>query len=272
MIKINVEKCKKDGICVKECPLSLIKQTEKKAIPKMVSAGKSVCLLCGHCVAVCPHGALSHEATPLDQCLPIDQDLVINQEQAVQFLRSRRSVRVYKDKAVENETIEKLIDHARYAPTGSNSQLVEWRVFTSDKDLKTISKMTVDWLREAIKSPPKEGIMPYIPLIVKAWDGGYDRILRDAPALIIASAPGDYRNGLVDLSIALSYLELVAVPMGLGTCWAGICKQALNNYKPLQEFVGLADDAFQYPMMVGYPKFKYHRLPERKPAKIIWKQ
>jgi len=271
MIKINEMRCKRDGICVQECPLSIIKQTEKKAIPEMVSGGRNVCLLCGHCVAVCPHGAMSHDATPLDQSLPINKELVINKEQAVQFLRSRRSVRVYKNKTVEKEVIAELINLARYAPTGSNSQLVEWRVFTSEEDLKTISSMTVDWLREAVKNPPKEGIMPYIPLIVAAWDAGYDRILRDAPALIIASTPGDYRNGLVDLSIALSYLELVAVPMGLGTCWAGICRQAVDNYKPLQEFVGLSEDAQQYPMMLGYPKFRYHRLPERKVPKIIWK-
>ena len=25
-----------------------------------------------------------------------------------------------------------------------------------------------------------------------------------------------------------------------------------------------------YPMMLGYPKFKYQRLPERKPPKITW--
>ena len=93
-----------------------------------------------------------------------------------------------------------------------------------------------------------------------------------SPVLIFASTPGEYVNGMVDLSIALSYFELVAMSTGLGTCWLGLITRALKDYEPLKEIIGLPKShSHFYPMVLGYPKFKYHRLPERKPAKIFWK-
>jgi nitroreductase len=68
--------------------------------------------------------------------------LFISEEQAVQFLRSRRSIRAFiKDRPVEKETIKKLIEIARYAPTGGNSQMVEWTVFTDKAKMKELSRL-----------------------------------------------------------------------------------------------------------------------------------
>ena len=55
----------------------------------------------------------------------------------------------------------------------------------------------------------------------RSMSPGDDGILRTAQTLIVASAPKKSANGLVDLSIALAYLELAALPLGVGTCWAG---------------------------------------------------
>jgi nitroreductase len=77
---------------------------------------------------------------------------------------------------------------------------------------------------------------------------------------------------MVDLSIALSYLELAASAGGLGTCWLGLIVRALKVSKPLQSLIGLPEGHTHfYAMVLGYPQLKYYRLPERKPAKIIWK-
>ncbi len=271
-IQIDDSKCKKDGICVKECPAAIITQPDKKSRPQMIDGGDQLCLVCGHCVAVCPHGALNHEKTPLEDCPPIVKELIINEEQAIQFLRSRRSIRHFKKKAVNKETIQSLIDKARYAPTGSNSQEVEWTVFTDENKIKEIADLTIDWMRSVMNSGMKGGVMSYLPLIVAAYDAGIDTITRSAPCLIFASAPKSNASGTVDLSIALSYLELVAVPAGLGTCWAGLVTRALQFSEPLIKLVGLPDSHTHfYAMMIGSPTFRYHRMPERKPARISWK-
>ena len=104
------------------------------------------------------------------------------------------------------------------------------------------------------------------------WDGGYDSILRNAPTLVAASAPKEASNGLVDCTIALTTLELAALPLGLGTCWAGLLQAALLNAPGAREALGLpAGHTAHYPMMIGYPKFAYHRLPERRAPPITWR-
>jgi len=271
-LHIDEKKCKKDGICVGECPLAIIYMKDKESVPEMVPGGEQVCLLCGHCVAVCPHGALSHEKIPIEACPPIRKDLVINEEQAIQFLRSRRSVRFFKDKPVEKETIQRLIEIARYAPTGSNSQLVEWTVFTDKEKILNLAGLTVEWMKYVKENDPEAARLPYIPLIIAAWEMGMDVVLRNAPALVIASAPAVAISGMVDVSLSLSYLELAAQKMNIGTCWAGLLHGALLSWKPLQDAVGLPKGhVHQYAMMVGFGKPKYYRLPERKTPKIQWK-
>jgi nitroreductase/NAD-dependent dihydropyrimidine dehydrogenase PreA subunit len=273
LIKIDETKCKKDGICVQECPAAIIRQRDKDSFPYMSSKAAQACLLCGHCVAVCPHGALTHEKIPLERCPPILKELTISQEQAVQFLRSRRSTRRYKNKPVEKETVQFLIDTARHAPTGSNSQLVAWTVFMEETKVKEIADLTIDWMRESIKGASSDPMTSYLPMIIGAYDAGVNSITHGAPCLVFASTPDVYVNGMVDLSIALTYFELAAMSAGLGTCWLGLITRALRVYEPLKKAVGLPEGHAQnfYPMVLGYPKFKYYHLPERKPASIFWK-
>lgn len=272
MISIDSEKCRKDGLCAAECPMTIIRQKEKDNCPEMVPGGEQVCLICGHCVAVCPHGALSHSQVPVESCPPIDPKISVGEEQMIQFLRSRRSIRVYKDKAVEREKLQRVIEIARYAPTGSNTQLVEWLVLTDPGKLKVLGGMVIEWLREVIRSGPSHAVPQYIPILIAAWDAGYDAVFRNAPVLIVASSPAEDRSGMANVTIALSYLELAASVLGLGTCWAGLLQRALLACPSLKEAVGLPKDCpYHYPMMIGYPKFRYYRLPERKPPRITWR-
>lgn len=269
---IDKSKCKKDGICAGECPGGLIKLQEDTGYPAIIPGGVRGCNLCGHCVAACPQGALAHSDIPAEDCPGIKPELSINEEQAVQFLRSRRSIRVYQDKPVEKEKITRLIETARYAPTGGNGQLIEWLVLTDKTRMHALAGRTVDSIRQAIEANPQVLIrQPYLPLVVKAWEAGIDSILRGAPALVVASAPKEAPDGLVDLSLALSYLDLVAPTMGLGTCWAGLLQHALLSAPSLKEFLGMpVEHPHFYPMMLGYPKAKYYQLPGRKPPKITF--
>ncbi|NNL76026.1 MAG: 4Fe-4S dicluster domain-containing protein [Desulfobacterales bacterium] len=271
LLNIDVSKCKKDGICAKECPTAIIRLKDKESHPEMVPGGEQFCLICGHCVAVCPHGALSHAQVSINDCPPIKKELVITEEQTVQFLRSRRSIRFFKDKPVEKEKIQRLIEIGRYAPTASNSQLVEWRVLTDQAKIKEMARLTVGWMRSEIQKDPQSPRASYMPLIIAAWDAGYDAVLRGAPVMVVASTPKEANNGMVDLTLALSYLELAAPTLGIGACWAGLLQGALLAHPPLKEALGLpANHPHHYPMMLGYPKAKYYRLPERKPPKITW--
>ena len=268
---VDENKCKKDAICVAECPMAIIRLKDGDGFPELVPGGEQACLVCGHCVAVCPHGALSHNQIPVEACPVFDKASTINEHQAVQFLRSRRSIRFFKADRPDNETLQRLIEIARYAPTAGNTQLVEWLVLTDRERIKEMAGMTVDWMRDVLKKAPQSA-PPYIAIVVRAWDIGFDAVLRDAPVLVVASAPQEAGNGMVDVTLALSYLDLAAPKLGLGTCWAGLLQSALLYSSSARKTLGLPDGhPYHYPMMVGYPRAKYYRLPERKKPKITWR-
>jgi nitroreductase/NAD-dependent dihydropyrimidine dehydrogenase PreA subunit len=273
LLKIDEKKCKKDGICVRECPATIIQLPAYDGYPDIVPGGEGMCLVCGHCVAVCPHGALSHERVPIENSPRIKKELMINERQAVQFLRSRRSIRLYQDKPVEKEKIQRLIEVARYAPTAANSQLVEWLVLSDRSEIHKMAGLTAEWFRQLLQNNPRlAAARPYMPRVVTAWDAGNDSVLRNAPVLLVASAPMEAVNGMVDLALALSYVDLLAPTMGLGTCWAGLLQGALLASPPIKEALGIPKEhPHHYPIMLGYPKVKHYRLPERKPPKVTFK-
>jgi nitroreductase/NAD-dependent dihydropyrimidine dehydrogenase PreA subunit len=270
LLIVDKSKCKRDRFCVEECPGLLI-QLPEEGFPEIRFGFDDACVKCGHCVVVCPHGALSHEDVRMENSPEILDQLKISIRQAEQFLRSRRSVRVYQRKPVDKTTIKRLIEIARCAPTAGNSQLVEWLVLTDAAKIKKIAGLTVEWVREMLQDPKMAAASPYLPMMVAAWDAGFDTVLRDAPALVVASAPGEAINGLGDVTIALTYLDLMAPAMGLGTCWAGLLYGAMLNVPSIKEAVGIpASHPYHYALMLGYPEAKYYRVPERKTPKIVF--
>jgi nitroreductase/NAD-dependent dihydropyrimidine dehydrogenase PreA subunit len=271
-LTIDENKCKQDGICAAECPRQIITEAGDAGYPKVDKTDEAICMACGHCVAVCPYGALSVTGVDIEDCPEIEKSLILSWNQAEQFLRSRRSIRVFKDQAMDRETMQKLIEAARYAPTASNAQNLHWTVIEGRDKLERLSQETINWMESVIQTQPDSPAADYFRPVVARWAGGYDGILRTAQTLIVPSAPKESANGLVDLSIALTYLELAALPLGVGTCWAGLLRAAMLATPELVESMGLPEGhSWFYPMMIGYPKFKYHRLPERNAPVIHWK-
>jgi nitroreductase/NAD-dependent dihydropyrimidine dehydrogenase PreA subunit len=273
LFSISREKCKRDGICVAVCPRKLIEMKDGSSMPAPVTDAEERCLRCGHCVAACPHGAFTHAALKTEDFPPVRNEMTLTTGQAEYFLRSRRSIRTYYDKAIEQEKLAELIGIARYAPTGSNSQQVKWLVVNSRENVKKMSAMTVDLLRHMIKN--RDPLIEKYSLanIVTAWESGIDFISRDAPALVIAYAPKDYGMAQVDCTSALSYLDLAAPTLGFGCCWAGFLMIAASHWPPLQQFLALPQDHASFGiMMMGYPKYQYYRLPPRNEANVRWQE
>jgi len=272
LLQVDEDKCLRDGICAAACPRRIIELEGEGGVPTVAPENEADCMACGHCVAVCPYGAVSVTGLPVEACPEVDDSLRLSEEQVVHLLRSRRSIRVYWEREVERETMQHLIEIARYAPTASNSQTVHWTVLTGREQLRRLSEITIGWMRNFLETQPESPAATRFRPYVTAWDDGYDGILRNAPNLVIASAPKESSNGLVDCTIALTYLELAALPLGLGTCWAGLLQAALLHQPGAHQAAGLPKGhTAHYPMMLGYPKFTYRRLPERKEPSINWR-
>lgn len=271
-LSIAQEKCKRDGICVVTCPLGLIQIKAEGEFPSHVRGAEDLCVQCGHCVAICPQGALSLGDLKPEDCAPIRKDLILGPEHAEHFLRFRRSIRNYKEKPVDRETLTKVIRVASFAPSGHNRQPVHWLVMDDREELRRIAGLVVDWMRVMIQDHPEVASPMHFDRVVAAWERGYDRIFREAPVVIVAHASQSERTAQSSCTIALTYLELAATAFGLGACWAGYFNAAATMYPPLKDTLQLPGDHESFgAMMLGYQKYAYHRLPPRNRPRITWR-
>ncbi|MBU2490721.1 MAG: nitroreductase family protein [Proteobacteria bacterium] len=270
LINVDQEKCNQDGLCVGECPVKIIAMGED--VPQIVAGGDAICIRCGHCVAVCPTGALSHRDMAPGDCPPVRGEWKLSPDQAEHFLRSRRSVRRYKKETVPRETLERLVNIASYAPSGHNSQPVFWTVIEKPEDVRNLAGLTVDWMNWMVKNHPDVARAMHMDLVAAAWEAGADLVNRGAPHLIIAHGVKDFPPAQAAAILALGYLELAAPPLGLGTCWAGYFTAAANTWPPLAKAIGLPENHTVFgAAMAGIPKWGYHRLPLRDTPRVNWK-
>ena len=263
MISIDRTKCKKDGICAAECPFSLIGLTGEDGFPEIRPAAARLCIQCGHCVAVCPQGALSLATMNPDGFQPIGNGSPPMLKKTGQLLTSRRSIRTYERQTIPRAHIEQLLDLCRWAPSAKNAQPVHWLILETPEAVQQVAGLVVDWLRTGTAYPG----------IVAAWDQGKDMVLRNAPHLLVAHAHEDSLKPEIDCAIALTYFDLAAASCEIGTCWAGILMSAAAaEHQPLLDALALPEDHRLYGAMIfGYPRFPYFKIPARKEARVIWR-
>jgi nitroreductase/NAD-dependent dihydropyrimidine dehydrogenase PreA subunit len=270
LFTIDTDKCAKDGICAAECPLGIV--IAKNGVPEPMAGAEKVCIDCGHCVAVCPTGALSLSTMEPAACERIEAGRLPSADALGHLIRSRRSTRVYKDKPVEREKLARLLDTVRYAPTGKNTQLIGWLVVTGKEAREELAAATIDWMRDLLANNPAMAAAYGVKRVIGAWEQGFDPILRSAPCLVVTYAPESHRGGVIDSTIALTTFELAAMTEGLGSCWAGYLFIAACQWPPLREKLALpTGQTITGAMMTGYPRHRYQRIPHRNDAKVIWR-
>ena len=156
---------------------------------------------------------------------------------------------------------------ARMAPTGSNSQGIAYIIVEDKTILEAAVAAIVDWLET---TPLGQS---YFKSIIAAYrENGTDTILRGAPHLVLAISDQDFRWGRENSIFSLAYLELYAPVLGLGSCWAGIFEIcAFSGYEPLLKLFHLPEGKkITGAVMVGYPQYRYQRLPERNPLDVTF--
>jgi nitroreductase len=114
-------------------------------------------------------------------------------------IKKRISIRKYKDKPVEKEKINRLIDIMRLAPSSSNRQTWKFVAVTEENQLEK--------MRAACEN---RGPAMTAPLIFCICETEYEQ-LNDS----------GYNRGTIDASIATTYLHLATYDMGLSSCWVG---------------------------------------------------
>ena len=117
----------------------------------------------------------------------------------MEAIKTRKSVRSYVDKPVEDEKLNFILEAGRLAPSASNLQ--EWR-FVIVRELETKKKLT--------EAAYCQSFVWKAPIIIVACAETDGRIMRCGQPCYP-----------IDVAIALDHITLAAVEVGLGTCWIG---------------------------------------------------
>lgn len=271
LFSVDPQKCKRDGICAAACPMKIIDFAGDGSPPRPASDAEELCIACGHCVAVCPHGAMFHREMAPDACPPMGKDWPLSPGAIAGLMRGRRSIRAFRGRPVEHRLVEALIGLAACAPSAHNRQPVRWIVISGVEQNQRIAGLVIDWMRSLIAdgSPLAETL--HMARTVSQWESGHDPIARRTPCLVVAHAAKEERLAAAACTIALTYLELAAPAYGLGACWAGYINTAANLWRPLLQALGLPESHLPFgAMMLGYPKYAYYRVPKRNAPSITW--
>jgi nitroreductase len=220
----------------------------------------------------------------------VNHELLPSLEQILEMFRARRSIRAFKDKQVERELIEQIIDGARFAPSGHNHQSVEYIVVQDRDALDNLLKMTADFLAKMAKRFRNPLIGRLLPLmapdkvkdVIELLDDfeissdaaakGKDIILHNPSVLLIFHASNRLGFSDVNATLALHNATIVVQALGLGCFYPGYLVAAGQANKKIRDVLSLPKNHQIYgALAIGYPRFKYMKWIERKPAKIHWK-
>jgi nitroreductase len=187
----------------------------------------------------------------------------------IEMIKTRRSVRDYKEDPVSDEDIKFLIDCARYAPSGSNMQPWSFLVIQNKEVIQKLSesgKKAMIPLAEQIVDNPKKaaGFISFL----KSND---TKLFYNAPLLVIIFGNKKSLTADWDCAMAAQNMMLAAHSRGIGSCWIGFAMPALMNEKILQELGAPPSFKAVAPLIFGYPKGKTATtIPERREPEIKW--
>ena len=254
-IIIDQTRCRKDYACVSVCPRRLIREGGD-GFPETVEWMDESCIECGHCLGVCPHGALTLNGVTPEECRIVERRAPLSLEAADFLVTGRRSVREFKEEPIAPEVIDWLLDSSRWAPSAGNGQTAHLTLVEGRTKTRELAELVVDWMRGTGSD--------YVQDVIAAWDEGKDRVLHDAPHLVIAHAPDGGLNPATDCVIAVTTIELAAHMLGAGACWAGFFTRAAAVHRPLIDALALPEGhKVRAALMLGMPRYRYHRVPPR---------
>ena len=259
-ITIDKEKCIQCRLCVSDCVARCI-EFDDENYPYMKRPGN--CLGCQHCLAICPKGALSFNGK-----IPEDSE-DCSTKTILSLIKSRRSIRQYKDEEISEELFEKLKAMFPYIPTGCNSHKLHFSIVEKKAVMRAlkekVNKNFLKLLNNKILSP----VVKHFEVYRECFEKGEDIVFRDAPHMIVVSSPLSAPCASQDPIIALSYIELYAQSLGLGTCWCGYAELCIKIFPELCEILEIPKGYSPiYAMLLGKPAVNYQRTPQPEPYKI----
>jgi nitroreductase len=283
--------CRACGICGDVCPRHIPETIDDGEIKRTVISSQRVhlCIACGHCVAVCPHDGIQVDGRSSGEYAPV-KELRMTDDQFLTLVQGRRSVRRYKNKPVPRGIIGRIIEAAHSAPTASGKSSTGVIVIDSPQTLERFSRLIYplyENLEAGLKNPIarffiqrragkkrvrtlRQFVMPGMHWYIRWYrEGKSNEILRDCPAVILFHSPVNEPVAAENCIIVAFHAILMAHVLGIGTCFNDIIPPACNRVLEIRELLGLPDEREVYASVtLGYPRYRYKRVPPRKLADV----
>ncbi|MDO5851142.1 MAG: nitroreductase family protein [Methanobacteriaceae archaeon] len=158
-------------------------------------------------------------------------------------IKNRCSVRSYKNKEIEEEKLNKILEAGRLAPSAKNKQ--NWK-FIIVKNQKIKDKLT--------KASSDQKFISEAPVIIVACGTNTDYTM--------ACGQKSYN---IDVSIAVSFMMLECFEQGLGSCWLG-----RFNEKEYHDILNIPEEACVVAtLVVGYGKENPNKTSRKSIEEII---
>lgn len=280
-ILIDYNKCTVCRKCVEVCKDFSIEIREGKlAISDNPLFG---CIGCGHCMAVCPTGAIEIEGREISSAdiysLP-DSSAVCGYEQLSALLERRRSIREFSEKGVSADVIEKILNAARTSPMGLPPSDVNVLVLGSKEAVRGFGLDFCNYLNEmkwfvsrwflALMRPLwgkandemfRGFVKPMFKFFIKESSRGVNMATYDAPlAMYFYGSPyTDPADPIITATVAMYAAE----SLGLGTCMIGSVHPLIQNGKKAKQFREKYKIKYTSRegliVLFGYPTVKYKK-------------
>ena len=263
-------------------------QSDEQGYPYITN--ETLCVSCGHCVAVCEAHAIHHDNFPFGTIQPVQRECLPTSDQVRELFRCRRSIRAFLDKPVDRDLLTSIVDAARFAPSTNNEQSTEWLIVQDKALLKKIEKEThiyfqhvIDRLHNplirllyALSTRPEArstlASLHDLQMVIKKENNATDFFLRNAPVLIISHSKKTLGSSDVDAHFALHNATLMIQTVGLGCFYAGYVVVACRKNRHLQRLLSLPPGhSIHGCLALGYPKISYENWIEKRPAQVSWR-
>ena len=250
LLQIDQAKCIGCGKCQQDCPENNILLNNNRAVVRT-----QTCIKCGHCVAICPQAAVT--MTGLAQAsLSVEQTAVIEPEHLLAALRRRRSIRRFKERDIDPDTLLKIIEAGRWTPSAKNAQDVAYIVLK--EELADCEKIAVGLFRNL------QGVLKWFSPVARRVAIDDHFFFKKAPVVLVVTAKNKINGAL-----AASNMALMAEAQGLGVLYSGFFAQAAVLSPALRKKLELKrGEKVVTALVIGYPDVHYYRIAPKEAAKV----
>lgn len=168
------------------------------------------------------------------------------------FIKSRRSTRRFKEKTVPEGLLNQVIEAGRYAPSGGNSQSTHFIVVENKETLNELAELAKE---EFAKMEIEENTYKSLVHSITASKNGNYVFHYNCPVLIVTANKKDYGNNMADCACAFENMMLMANALDLGNVWINQLRWLNENPVILAKMkeLGMDDDERVYgALAVGY--------------------